>query len=129
MRRLCLLSRDPATPAVTARRRPAIAPRKCRKATDPQRQNERASRHETPRSLLFKRCSRVPVASASADRRRRRAARHTINSLFLVCTCWTGEVALLAVLPAVTGSAVVTRLLEERSIYSGRIHAGRAVAK
>jgi H+/Cl- antiporter ClcA len=37
--------------------------------------------------------------------------------------------SLLAVLVAVTGSAVVTRLLEPRSIYSARIHAGRALAR
>ncbi|MGH6878253.1 MAG: chloride channel protein, partial [Rhizomicrobium sp.] len=37
--------------------------------------------------------------------------------------------SLIAVLIAVTGAAVVTRLIEPRSIYSARIHAGRTVAK
>ncbi len=36
---------------------------------------------------------------------------------------------MVSVLVAVTGAVVVTRLLEPRSIYSGRIHAGHAAAK
>lgn len=37
--------------------------------------------------------------------------------------------SLLAVVLAVSGAVIVTRLLEPRSIYSARIHAGRGIAK
>ncbi|MGH6888747.1 MAG: chloride channel protein [Rhizomicrobium sp.] len=37
--------------------------------------------------------------------------------------------SLLAVILAVFGAAITTRLLEPRSVYSARIHAGRALAK